>query len=133
MVTASLADIQSGAARPGFVPLKLAEENQAFAGTGGVSSGNRNRGFMPAFLETRSGEMYLSRFSNGCPAPVHVLDGLPPALVTQRTPSGRVSATLRSVISGFVRAGQFYTREQTAQLMTAWASPKSKHLQEAQR
>lgn len=96
--------------------LILVRENQAFAGTGGVSKGNRNLGFLPAFLETRSGKIYLSRFADGRLAPVHVLDGLPPALVTRRTPAGRVSAILGSVVSGFVRAGRFYSREQTTKL-----------------
>lgn len=118
MVSANTFNTRPGANKRQFTSHHLVEENQAFGGTGGVSSGNRHRGFRPAFLETRSGEIYLSRFADGRPAPVHVLDGLPPALVTQRTPAGRASATRRSVISGFVRAGRFYTREQTAQLMT---------------
>lgn len=119
MISASTTRIGSGTARQRLTALHLVEENQAFAGTGGVSSGNQHRGFRPAFLETGSGEIYLSRFADGRPAPVHVLDGLPSALVTKRTPAGRVSATLGSVIAGFVRGGQFYTREQTAELMTA--------------
>ncbi|MFZ0258322.1 MAG: hypothetical protein WAN46_22420 [Gammaproteobacteria bacterium] len=119
MMTANRTSIRSSAEKGRLTPLKLVQENQTFAGTGGVSSGNQNGSFLPAFLETRSGEIYLSRFADGRPAPVHVLDGLPPALVTRKTPAGRVSATLESVISGFVRAGQFYTREQTAKLIAA--------------
>ena len=109
----------SGEIKHPFTPFNLLEENQSFADTGGVSGGNWHRGFLPAFLETRSGQIFLSRFADGRPAPIHVLDGLPPALVTKRSPGGRVSAILGSVISGFVRAGRFYTREQTAKLLAA--------------
>lgn len=119
MVIANTFNTRHGAKKRQLTWHHLVEENQAFRGTGGVSRGNQHRGFRPAFLETRSGEIYLSRFADGRPAPVHVLDGLPPALLTQSTPAGRASATRRSVISGFVRAGRFYTREQTAQLMTS--------------
>lgn len=119
METTNMVNIASDAAPRGFTLLNLAQENQTFAGTGGVSGGNQRRGFLPAFLETHSGEVYLSRFADGRLAPVHLLDGLPPALVTKRTPAGRVSAILGSVIAGFVRAGQFYTREQTAKLTAA--------------
>jgi hypothetical protein len=117
MKTADTVSSRLGPERQRFTPANLAQENQTFAGTGGVSRGNQHRGFRPAFLESSSGKIYLSRFADGRPAPVHVLDGLPPALVAERTPTGRVSATLRSVISGFVRGGDFYTREQTAKLM----------------
>ncbi|MGC1954602.1 MAG: hypothetical protein WA970_18925, partial [Gammaproteobacteria bacterium] len=92
---------------------------------GGVSSGNQHRGFRPAFLETGSGEIYLSRFADGRLAPIHVLDGLPRALTTKNTPAGRASATRGSVISGFmpgfVRGDRFYTREQTANLVSVSA------------
>ena len=90
-----------------------------FAGTGGVSQDNRHCGFKPAFLDIRSGEVYLSRFADGRPAPIHVLDGLPSTLVVTRTPGGRATAATGVVISGFVRAGRFYTREKTAQLIDA--------------
>ena len=119
MMTANTANSRNDAEERRANPLNLAQENRAFAGTGGVSQGNQQHGFRPAFLETRSGEIYLSRFADGRPAPVHVLDGLPPALVTTRTPAGRASATRRSVISGFVRGSEFYTREETAKLTTA--------------
>lgn len=119
MATTNTIHSQWSPEQAGLTSRHLARENQVFAGTGGVSQGNQQYGFRPAFLETRSGEIYLSRFADGRPAPVHVLDGLPPALVTTRTPAGRASATRRSVISGFVRGSEFYTREETAKLTTA--------------
>ena len=42
------------------------------------------------------------------------LDGLPQELVIMRSTTGRVMAVKESVIAGFVRCGQFFTREQTA-------------------
>lgn len=116
MVTISNGNTGTGVDSRLWPSLNLSQENRVFVNTGGVSKGNRERGFQPAFLETRSGKIYPSRFADGRLAPVHVLEGLPPALVTRRTSAGRVSATITSVVSGFVRAGQFYTREQTAKL-----------------
>jgi hypothetical protein len=63
--------------------------------------------------------VYLSRFADGRVAPVHLLDGLPAEVVVSRYPSGRVAAVSASVVAGFVRGGQFYTREQAANLSDA--------------
>lgn len=89
-------------------------ENQCFQGTGGVSQGNRGTGFRPAFRDAQTAVVYLSRFSDGQPAPFHLLDGLPDEVVLSRSESGRVSAVKNSLISGFVLDGCFYTREQAA-------------------
>lgn len=94
--------------------IRLRRENQVFAGTGGVSRGNRRLGFRPAFWDSDSGEVRPARFGDGSPAPMHVLDGLPPEWVTDRLPSGRVVAVKPSVVAGFVRGGRFYTRAQAA-------------------
>ena len=58
----------------------LAQENLQYAGTAGVSKNNRSRGFVPAFLDADSGQVYRSRFPDGRPAPVHMLSGLPDKL-----------------------------------------------------
>jgi len=97
-----------------FTTQVLRRQNLAFKGTGGVSAGNRCRGFAPAFLDTETGGVYLARFADGRPAPVHVLDGLPRELIVSRDPDGRCRDVKRSVVAGFVRAGRFYTREQAA-------------------
>ena len=92
----------------------LAAENTRFRDTAGVS---RNAaGFLPAFLDTADGRVYLSRFADGRPAPCHLLDGLPAHVVTARSADGRVHKVRPSLCSGFVRAGRFYTREQAATL-----------------
>jgi len=90
-------------------------ETSSFLGTGGVSAGNRSDGFRPAFLDTDTNTIYLSRVSDGQPAPIHLLDGLPDELVLQRYASGRVEAVKPAVVSGFVRAGRFYSREEAAE------------------
>lgn len=92
----------------------LKDQNRQFRGTGGVSQVNRSSGFSPAFQDTRTGNIYLSRFANGRLAPMHILDGLPEAMITKRTDSGQVSETLESLVAGFVCDGCFYTREQAA-------------------
>jgi hypothetical protein len=48
---------------------------------------------------------------------VHLIDqalALPRELVVSRRPCGRVAAVKASLVSGFVRAGRFYTREEAA-------------------
>lgn len=92
----------------------LAEQNHGFRGTGGVSAENRDLCFRPAFLDQGTGTTYLSRFGDGRIAPLHVLDGLPNELVSERDASGRVMAVKNSVIAGFLRDGLFFTREQAA-------------------
>jgi hypothetical protein len=68
-------------------------------------------------LETRA--VYPSCFADGRRAPFHILDGLPDELVLARSACGRVAAIKPSVISGFVRAGLFYTRDEAAALVEA--------------
>jgi hypothetical protein len=92
----------------------LRRQNLAFKGTGGVSAGNRSQGFAPAFLDTETGSVYLARFADGRPAPMHLLDGLPRELIVSRDAAGHCLAVKRSLVAGFVQAGRFYTREQAA-------------------
>lgn len=98
-------------------PQTLQAQNRQFKGTGGVSQENRSSGFIPAFQDTLTGTVYRSCFANGAFAPVHVLDGLPSALVMQRSSSGRVVAVIDSVIAGFLRGGRFYTRNEAVNAM----------------
>ncbi len=92
----------------------LVEENRQFAGTGGVSEGNAQAYFTPAFQDAGSGQIEISRFQGGLPAPCHLLDGLPVEWVTERDSKGRVVRVKSTVISGFVRNGKFFTRRQAA-------------------
>ena len=92
----------------------LEDENRAFAGTRGISRENWGLRFIPGFLDQETGSVYVSCGNDGCPAPVHRLDGLPEHLVLNRDPSGQVAAIKGSVVAGFIRDGYFYTREQAA-------------------
>jgi len=92
----------------------LRRETLTYQGTGGVSAGNCGAGFRPAFLDTDTNTVYLSRFSNGEPAPFHLLDGLPDELVLRRNAAGKVDAVKSAIVSGFVRAGHFYSREEAS-------------------
>jgi hypothetical protein len=94
----------------------LRQQNQIFKDTGGISEKNRSQGFIPAFYDSQSHQAHISRFANGVPAPIHVLDGLPEEWIIERDPSGRVMAVKASVIAGFIYHGRFYTREQAAQV-----------------
>lgn len=96
---------------------RLIEENQQFSGSGGVSEGNAQCHFSPAFLDADSGQVELSRFRNGQQAPCHLLDGLPEAWITRRDLKGRVVETKSSVVSGFVRLGRFFTRQEAAEFI----------------
>ena len=92
----------------------LAADSESYRGTGGVSEENGGLGFRPAFLDAGTGNVYRSRFQDGTPAPFHLLDGLPDELVLSRNEYGRVAAVRASLVSGFVRCGRFYTREEAA-------------------
>ena len=97
----------------------LEQENACWGGTTGVSAENRSHGFHPAFFDTRTGTVYLSRFADGRPAPFHILDGLPEELRISRTACGCVAAIRSGVISGFVFEGSFYTRAEAARAVSA--------------
>jgi hypothetical protein len=94
----------------------LARENREFYRTGGRSEENRGFGFRPAFMDSETGIVYASRFRDGSDAPFHLIDGLPDAVVLRRHASGGVAAVKCSVVSGFVRNGEFYRREEAAYL-----------------
>jgi hypothetical protein len=98
-------------------PTTLENENRRYKGSGGISQENYHCGFLPAFLDTSTGSIHLSRFADGRMALIHLLDGLPEQLVLQRGAFDRVIAVKSSVTAGFFRDGRFYTREQAAQAM----------------
>lgn len=89
-------------------------QNEVFKGSGGISQENSNQGFCPAFRDSETGSIYLSRFADGTPAPMHMLDGLPQEVVIQRTVEKKIKAVKSSVTAGFIHRGRFYTRRQAA-------------------
>ena len=93
----------------------LRMQNRVFRGTGGVSRNNRQSGFVPAYYDVSSARAVVSRFADGNPAPVHVLDGLPADWVETRDAKGRVTKARTGVFAGFLRDGVFFTREAAAE------------------
>lgn len=91
---------------------RLVEENRQYADSGGVSKGNSQFDFTPAFLDEDTGQVALSRFHNGRQAPFHLLEGLPDEWIVQRDSNGRVVEAKGTVVSGFVRLGLFFTRQE---------------------
>lgn len=57
----------------------------------------------PAFYDLESGEILVSRFADGRPAPIHMLDSLADEVME------RIDI---NIISGFVKNGLFLTRQQ---------------------
>ncbi len=94
----------------------LLKQNQAFDGTAGVSENNRVNGFRPAFMDTDTGNVYLSQYADGQPAPVHVLDGLPLKLIDIKSTNRCLIKS--TVVSGFLLGDRFYTRERAARAST---------------
>jgi hypothetical protein len=92
----------------------LKEENQKFEGTQGISKNNRHSDFVPAFQDKVSGTCVISRFADGSPAPVHVLDGLPIAWITGYDEEGHVSTVRKGIVAGFLKDTHFYTRDEAA-------------------
>lgn len=90
----------------------LAWENNSFADTQGVSKNCRDRHFVPAFKDQLTGETHASVFEDGRPAMIHLLDGLPEHWVVSRDKDQHVTAVLGTIVSGFLRDGVFFTREE---------------------
>jgi len=92
----------------------LKTENRAFHGSAGVSEGCREACFSPAFRDQATGRVYLSRDPNGHVAAFHTLEGLPDEVIAARYTNGNVAKAKNSLISGFLKDGIFYTRQQAA-------------------
>ena len=116
-VTQNIASMEQG--HEFMSPQVLRRQNRQFHSTGGVSQENRSSGFLPAFLDSSTGAVYLSRFADGRIAPMHLLDGLPSEVVRKRTTSGRITAVCDTMIAGFIRDNQFYTRDEAASIVSA--------------
>jgi hypothetical protein len=103
-----------------YLELELTAQHR----TGAQCVENRNLGFIPAFMDTRTGEVNPSTDAHGRPSPFHVLDGLPVEFVVARDRHGRPSHVVGTLVPGFVRDNCFYTREQaTEHVSRAIASP----------
>ena len=74
-----------------------------------------------AFYDPETERVEISRFMNGQPAPIHMIDGLPENWIAERDANFRATAIKHSVIAGFVRGDVFYTRSQAAEAVLAEA------------
>lgn len=100
----------------GITPTCLNTQNHVYRDTSGVSRGCKDLGFVPAFRDADTGEICRSRFADGRPAPMHLLDGVPETWILSRNSKRRVTKVKPSVVSGFLRNGRFFTREQVCKL-----------------
>lgn len=94
----------------------LALENLAFGGTAGVSCNNSESGYIPAFLDKKTGQIEISRLKNGRPSPMHIINWLPKKWASSLASDGTVECLKPGIIAGFVCEGIFYTREEAAEL-----------------
>ncbi|SEO47933.1 hypothetical protein [Aquisalimonas asiatica] len=97
-----------------LTPEAILDERRLYGETGGESSVCAREGFVPAFRDDETGTVYRARFRDGRPAPMHLLDGLPDAVVLTRDAQGRVLAVKPSLTSGFLLCGCFYSRAEAA-------------------
>ncbi len=96
-------------------------ERAQYINTGGTSqdSGNKQMEFIPAFFDTQSNTIHLSRTCDGNIAAMHLLTGLAESIIDSRDSHGKITGIKKSVIVGFEKNGQFYTREQAAKIVAA--------------
>lgn len=93
---------------------RLAAENRRHRTRGGVSEMVQSKGLLPAFRDSDTGRVEISRFRNGRPAPIHVIEGLPEEWAIEHDSRGGISALKGAIVSGFVFGSTFYTRDQAA-------------------
>ena len=71
---------------------------------------------LPAFLDTLTGDIYLSRYPNGELSPLHRLDGLPKHLLCALDECDQAYTLKNTVSSGFCKDGCFYTYAQARRM-----------------
>lgn len=96
---------------------RLELETELYEDSGATSTHCRPFGFRPAFYDTDSRTIHLSRFADGRLAPIHLLDGLPDNVVISRDATGRIEAVLETIVSGFEMYGRFYTRDEVSSML----------------
>ena len=94
----------------------LRSENLTYEGTSGISQNNRASGFRPAFMDTSSGQIEISRLKDGQEAPIHMISWLPEEWAVSIDEDGLVIELKATIVAGFERGGSFYTREEAAEM-----------------
>lgn len=95
---------------------RLDAENRHFAGTAGVSAEACDLKLIPAFRDSCTGRVEISRFEDGRPAPMHLIDGLPHEWALAHDADGHIRMLKAEIACGFVRGERFYTRAEAAAL-----------------
>lgn len=102
----------------GMTQERLELETELYEDSGATSTHCRPFGFRPAFYDTQTRTLLLSRFADGRLAPIHLLDGLPERVVVSRDVTGRIDAVVESIVAGFEMYGRFYTRDEVSSMLT---------------
>ena len=95
---------------------QLQEENLQFADTNGVSANNHDKGFIPAFKDPATGRIEPARSRQGDVATMHLICGLPREWAAETDENGSVTCLKPGIIAGFIKDGQFFTRDQAIAL-----------------
>lgn len=90
----------------------LNKEVAKYKGTGGIATEAKVHKFKPAFKDQETGKIYPSTTKSGAPAGIHLLEGLPEAVVTSRHEDGEIEGVKSSIVSGFTKNGKFFTRDE---------------------
>lgn len=96
---------------------RLELETELYEDSGATSTHCRPFGFRPAFYDTTTRLIHLSRFADGRLAPIHLLDGLPDQVVVSRDATGRIESVSDTIVSGFEMYGRFYTRDEVSNML----------------
>jgi len=100
--------------RSGLSYSSLKNENHQYSGTGGVSQNNAQFGFIPAFRNEKTGQVVLSKTTDGKISPIHLLEGIPNTWFSNKNSTDNTLVLVNDITSGFVRQGIFYTRKDAA-------------------
>lgn len=100
--------------RGALTQLSLDDENVLYQRTRHAHGHGARPGFVPGYRNDLTGELARSRYADGTPAPLHLLDGLPDHWVAERDALGNVTRARTGIVAGFLRGGRFYTRDEAA-------------------
>lgn len=98
--------------KPGLTRDELKHQSDDFCGRGGTSAETQSLGLVPGFRDSHSGRVFVSRFADGRPAPMHLLDGLPQDLVVERGSDGSVLSVCENIVAGFLLGDRFMDRDE---------------------
>ena len=87
-------------------------ESDPYIGSCGESATACKHKFIPAFRDDKDGRVELARMSDGRPAAMHLISALPKEWAISCDELGNVLELIESVVAGFVRGEQFYTRDE---------------------